>query len=76
MSASRLAVAGALGAVLALALSGPGLAKVVAEGPAKGGFYWQKVENSAGKVSYMCRAKAGAKLSPAASCDTAKAKKP
>ncbi|MFM9100488.1 MAG: hypothetical protein ACKOPS_03760 [Cyanobium sp.] len=76
MSAPRLDVAGSLGAALALALGGPVLAKVVAEGAVKGGYYWQKLENSAGKVSYMCRAKAGAKLSPAASCDTAKAKKP
>jgi len=76
MCTTRLALAGSLVAALALALGGPVLAKVVAEGPVKGGFYWQKIENSAGKVSYMCRSKAGAKLSPAASCDTAKAKKP
>jgi len=62
--------------LLTLSLAGPALAKVLAEGKPKGGFYWQKIENSAGKVSYMCRAKAASKLSPAASCEKAKAAKP
>lgn len=61
---------------LTLALAGPVLAKVLAEGKPKGGFYWQKIENGAGKVSYMCRAQQGAKLSANASCEAAKAPKP
>jgi hypothetical protein len=62
--------------LLALTLATPALAKVLAEGKPKGGFYWQKIENTAGKVSYMCRAKEGSKLSPNASCEKAKAAKP
>jgi hypothetical protein len=62
--------------MLSLSLAGPALAKVLAEGKPKGGFYWQKIENSAGKVSYMCRAQQGAKLSANASCESAKAPKP
>ena len=61
---------------LTLSLAGPALAKVLAEGKPKGGFYWQKIENGAGKVSYMCRAQQGAKLSANASCEAAKAPKP
>jgi hypothetical protein len=63
-------------ALLLLALAAPSQAKVLAEGKPKGGFYWQKIENSNRKVSYMCRAKEGSKLSPAASCEKAKAPKP
>ena len=63
-------------ALLLLALAAPSQAKVLAEGKPKGGFYWQKIENTSGKVSYMCRAKEGSKLSTAASCEKAKAPKP
>lgn len=63
-------------ALLLLAVAAPSQAKVLAEGKPRGGFYWQKIENSSGKVSYMCRAKEGSKLPPAASCEKAKAPKP
>jgi hypothetical protein len=62
--------------LLSVSLAGPALAKVLAEGKPKGGFYWQKIENGAGKVSYMCRAQQGSKLSANASCESAKAPKP
>jgi hypothetical protein len=76
MDAARLFAVASLGWALAGALSSPVLAKFVAEGSVNAGFCWQKIENSAGQVSYTCRAKAGARLSPAASCEAAQAKKP
>ena len=56
--------------------AGPALAKVLAEGQAKGGYYWQKIETDSGKVRYLCRANSDAKIQKAASCNTAGAVKP
>ena len=63
----------ALAAALA---SGPALAKVLAEGTAKGGYYWQKIETSKGSVRYLCRSTSDSKIQKAASCNTAGAQKP
>lgn len=71
-----LSVRAGVAALLLLVLAAPSQAKVLAEGKPRGGFYWQKISNTSGKVSYMCRAKEGSKLSPAASCEKAKAPKP
>ena len=62
-----------LAAVLA---TGPAMAKVLAEGQAKGGYYWQKIEADSGKVRYLCRANSVAKIQKAASCNAAGAVKP
>ena len=35
--------------------AGPALAKVLAEGQAKGVYYWQKIEMESGKIHYLCR---------------------
>lgn len=74
-------VSGRAPALLALAVAVlaalPAEAKVVAEGKPSKGYYWQKVEQSSGKVQYMCRASASpGKLQQAASCEKAKAVKP
>ena len=62
--------------LLAPALAaGPALAKVLAEGQAKGGYYWQKVSASNG-TRYLCRSNSDAKIQKAASCTTAGAVKP
>lgn len=65
----------ALPLLLALA-AGPALAKVLAEGKPKGGFYWQKIEQKSGKVIYQCRSTMDAKFQKAASCEKAGAVKP
>lgn len=57
-------------------ISLPAGAKVLAEGKPSGGFYWQKVENKNGKVSYMCRSKDDSKIQNGAKCEKAGAKKP
>jgi hypothetical protein len=63
--------------VLSVALATPGLAKVLVDGkPSPGGFYWQKVENGAGTVSYTCRKQGVAQIQKAAACNGAKAVKP
>lgn len=57
--------------------TGPVMAKVLAEGkPSPGGFYWQKVEDSNGKVGYICRKKGEGQVQKAAACNGAKAQKP
>jgi hypothetical protein len=56
--------------------TGPALAKVLAEGQAKGGYYWQKIETESGKVRYLCRSNSDSKIQKAASCTTAGAVKP
>jgi hypothetical protein len=53
----------------------PALATVLAEGQPKGGFYWQKVQQSNG-VHYLCRSQSDAKIQKAATCTTAGAPKP
>ena len=58
--------------LLTLLLAAPSLAKVLAEGKPKGGFYWQK----SGKAVYQCRAKGDSKFQKAAACDKAGAVKP
>ncbi|MFN7228571.1 MAG: hypothetical protein ACK5UG_05915 [Synechococcaceae cyanobacterium] len=62
---------------LALALTvAPAQAKVLAEGKARGGLYWQKIEQKSGKVVYQCRSTTDAKFQKAASCEKAGAVKP
>lgn len=63
-----------LALLLALAAA-PALAAVLAEGQPKGGFYWQKVEQSKG-VRYLCRSQSDAKIQKAAKCTAAGAPKP
>jgi len=53
----------------------PALAAVLAEGKPKGGFYWQKVQQSNG-IQYLCRSQSDAKIQKAATCTTAGAPKP
>jgi hypothetical protein len=63
--------------LLAAALTAaPAMAKLLAEGQAKGGYYWQKIEADSGKVRYLCRANSVAKIQKAASCNAAGAVKP
>jgi hypothetical protein len=52
------------------------LAKVLAEGEARGGFYWQKIETSKGAVRYLCRSKADAKIQKSEKCSNAGSVKP
>jgi hypothetical protein len=54
----------------------PAGAKVLAEGKPSGGFFWQKVENKNGKVSYICRSKDDSKIQKGDKCEKAGAKKP
>ncbi len=61
--------------LVALAAAGPALAKVLAEGKPKGGFYWQKVEQSNG-VRYLCRSTSDPKIQKASQCTSAGAVKP
>lgn len=64
-------------ALLTLITINPAVAKVLAEGKASaGGFYWQKVEDSKGKVSYLCRKKGVGQIQKTAACNGAKAVKP
>jgi hypothetical protein len=60
----------------AVLVTGPAMAKVLAEGQANGGYYWQKIEADSGKVRYLCRANSDAKIQKAASCNAAWAVKP
>jgi len=63
--------------LLAAALTAaPAMAKVLAEGQAKSGYYWQKIEADSGKVRYLCRSNSDAKTQKAASCNAAGAVKP
>jgi len=64
-------------APLALILpAAPALAKVLAEGPVKGGYYWQKIETNSGKVRYLCRSTSDSKIQKGAKCTDARAVKP
>jgi hypothetical protein len=62
--------------LLTLLVAAPSLAKVLAEGKPKGGFYWQKIEQKNGKVGYQCRATSASKFQAAAACEKAGAVKP
>ena len=62
--------------LLTALLGSPSMAKVLAEGKPKGGFYWQKIEQSGGKVVYQCRATGDSKFQKQEKCDAAKAVKP
>ena len=62
--------------LLTLLVVVPALAKVLAEGKPKGGFYWQKIEQKTGKAVYQCRATGDSKYQKAAACDKAGAVKP
>ena len=60
----------------AVLVTGPAMAKVLAEGQAKSGYYWQKIEADSGKVRYLCRSNSDAKIQKAASCTAAGAMNP
>jgi hypothetical protein len=63
--------------LLAVSLAaGPALAKVLAEGKPRGGFYWQKIETNKGSVRYLCRSTSDAKIQKTASCTAAGPEKP
>ena len=63
--------------LLAVFAVSPALAKVLAEGkPSSGGYYWQKVESTSGKVTYLCRKQGVGQIQKAAACNGAKAEKP
>jgi hypothetical protein len=61
--------------LIGLSIASPVPARVLAEGKPRGGFYWQKVEQSNG-IRYLCRAQAEAKIQKAAQCTSAGAVKP
>ena len=54
----------------------PSLAKVLAEGKPRGGYYWQKIEQKSGKAVYQCRATGDSKFQKATACEKAGAVKP
>lgn len=62
--------------LLTLLVSTPSLAKVLAEGKPKNGFFWLKTEQSNGKVVYQCRATANSKFQSNEKCESARAVKP
>lgn len=59
----------------ALAAS-PAMAKVLAEGAAKNGYYWQKVETSSGNIRYICRSTSDSKFQKNSKCEDAGAQEP
>jgi hypothetical protein len=61
--------------LVGLTSAGPVQAKVLAEGKPKGGYDWQKIEQSSG-IRYLCRTQAGATIQKADQCSTAGAVKP
>jgi hypothetical protein len=54
----------------------PATAKVLAEGKPSKGFYWQKIEQKSGKVTYQCRATGGSKFQKQEHCESAGAVQP
>ena len=62
--------------LLTLLVVAPSLAKVLAEGKPKGGFYWQKDEQKGGKSVYQWRATGDSKFQKTAACEKAGAVKP
>ena len=56
--------------------AGMAMAKVVAEGKPKGGYYYQKVEKQDGAIQFMCRAKKDNSLVKTSDCEKARAKQP
>lgn len=61
--------------LVGLTNAAPVKAKVLADGKPKGGYYWQKVEQSNG-IRFLCRIQAGAKIQKADQCSSAGAVKP
>lgn len=62
--------------LLSAMAASPAMAKVLAEGKPKNGFYWQKVESSSGKVSYLCRSNTDSKFQKGSKCQAAGAELP
>jgi hypothetical protein len=62
--------------LLTLLVAAPSLAKVLAEGKPKGGFYWQKIEQKTGKAVYQCRATGDSKFQKQERCKSAGAVQP
>lgn len=64
--------------VLALTLLGalPVSAKVLAEGPVSGGYYWQKVETKSGSIRYYCRSTSSGRFQKHARCQEVGAPRP
>lgn len=62
--------------LLVLLAAGPAAAKVLAEGAARNGFYWQKVQYDSGKIRYLCRSTTDAKIQKHANCNQAGAQRP
>jgi hypothetical protein len=56
--------------------AGMAMAKVVAEGKPKGGYYYQKVEKKDGIIQFMCRSKKDNSLVKTSECEQAGAKQP
>ncbi len=61
--------------LVTLAAAGPALAKVLAEGKPKNGFYWQYVTHPKGD-RYLCRSGSDAKIQKHEKCESAGAVKP
>ena len=51
-------------------------AKVLAEGPVSGGYYWQKVETTSGSIRYYCRSTSSGKFQKHYLCKEVGARKP
>ena len=51
-------------------------AKVLAEGPVSGGYYWQKVETNSGSIRYYCRSTSSGKFQKHSLCKEVGARKP
>ena len=64
--------------VLGLMLLGtlPVSAKVLAEGPVSGGYYWQKVKTKSGFIKYYCRSTRSVSSKKHVLCKDAGARKP
>jgi hypothetical protein len=62
--------------LLTLLVAAPSLAKVLAEGKPKGGFYWQKTEQKTGNAVYQSRALGDSKFQKATACEESGAVKP
>jgi hypothetical protein len=67
---------GASLALLAMLIGSPALARVLAEGKPKGGFYWQKIEQQSGKTVYQYRSTKDSKFHKQQKCQSAGAVQP
>jgi len=65
-----------LAAACSLLVGGPALSAVLAEGQVRNGFYWQKVQQTSGKIVFICRSTSDGKFRKHDDCNAAGAKRP